>query len=112
MDEESDDGSDDSMQDPQEAIKTVEQRQKGQTPPIKVQVVVHKVSIPMEVDTGASVAIMSESTYHKLWPRRGLSISTIRLQTYSKELIKAVGTISDWQRRWSHRIEKEVVDQD
>ena len=31
----------------------------------------------MEVDTGASVSIMSQNTYHKLWPRRGLSTSAI-----------------------------------
>ena len=32
------------------------------------QVEVDKVSIPMEVDTGASVSIISENQYHKLWP--------------------------------------------
>ena len=31
---------------------------------------------------------MSEATYHKLWPRRGLSAANIRLQTYSKEPIE------------------------
>ena len=46
----------------------------------------------MEVDTGASVSIMSENRYHELWPRRGLSTSTIRLQTYSKEPITVVGS--------------------
>ena len=45
----------------------------------------------MEVDTGASVSIMSETLYHKLWPRRGLKEPTIRLQTYSKEPIPVVG---------------------
>ena len=45
----------------------------------------------MEVDTGASVSIMPETLYHKLWPRRGLKESTIRLQTYSKEPIGVVG---------------------
>ena len=66
VDEESDSCSDDSVQDTQELIKTVEQRQKGPSPPIKVHVEVDKVSIPMEVDTGASVAIISENTYHRL----------------------------------------------
>ena len=45
----------------------------------------------MEVDTGASVSIMSEAVYHKLWPGRSLSTSPIRLQTYSKELMAVVG---------------------
>ncbi len=48
-------------------IMTVKQRQDGRTPPIKVHVEVDKVSIPMEVDTAASVSIMSENQYHKLW---------------------------------------------
>ena len=30
--------------------------------------------------------------YHKLWPRRGLGTSLIRLQTYSKEPIAVVGS--------------------
>ena len=59
-------------------IMTIKQRQDGHTPPIKVHVEVEKVSIPMEVDTGASVSIMSENRYHKFWPRRGLSTSAIR----------------------------------
>ena len=33
----------------------------------------------MEVDTGASVSIMCETLYRKLWPRRGLNTTTIRL---------------------------------
>ena len=48
-------------------------------------------SVPMEVDTGASVSIMPETLYRQLWPRRGLKETTIRLQTYSKEPISVVG---------------------
>ena len=44
----------------------------------------------MKVDTGASVSIMPGTLYHKLWPRRGLKETTIRLQTHSKEPIPAV----------------------
>ena len=44
-------------------IMTVKQRLDGHTPPIKVHVEVEKISIPMEVDTGASVSIMSENRY-------------------------------------------------
>ena len=81
VDEESDAESDDSMQ----PILTVERGCDGRQPPIKEHVEVDKCSIPMEVDTCASVSIMSETMYHKLWPRRGLSTTTVRLQTYSKE---------------------------
>ena len=41
------------------------------SPPIKVHVEVDKISIPMEVDTGASVSVKSENVYYRLWPRRG-----------------------------------------
>ena len=88
VDEESDAESDDSMQ----PILTVKQGCDGRQPPIKVHVGVDKCSIPMEIDTGASVSIMSETTYHKLWPRRGLSTTTVRLQTYSKEPIVVVSS--------------------
>jgi hypothetical protein len=61
-------------------------------PPIKVQVGVDKYMVTMEVDTGASMTIMSKPTYHKLWPGRSLSHSSIKLQNYSKEPIPVVGT--------------------
>ena len=44
-------------------------------------------SVPMEVDTGASMSIMSEATYYKLWPRRSQSTTHIRLLTYSNRCI-------------------------
>ena len=34
--------------------------------PLKVRVSVNKVDIDMEVDTGASVSIISEETYNRL----------------------------------------------
>ena len=46
----------------------------------------------MEVDTGASVSIMAENLFYKLWPRRSLRETAIRLQTYSKEPIVVLGT--------------------
>ena len=38
----------------------------------------------MEVDTGASVSIMPENVYHKLWARQDLKQTTIKLfkETY------------------------------
>ena len=59
-------------------------------PPIKVQVEINCCNVPIEVDTGASVSIMLENLYHKLWPRRGLKQTAIKLQTYSKEPIPVV----------------------
>ena len=48
--------------------------------------------ITMEVDTGASMSIMAENTFNKLWPRRGLDSTNVKLQNYSKEPIPVVGT--------------------
>ena len=55
-------------------------------PPIKVQVGVDDCLIGMEVDTGASVIIMAETTYNRLWPGRSLAICDVKLCTFSKEL--------------------------
>ena len=69
-------------------IMTVKQRQDGHTPPIKVLVEVDKVSIPMEVDTGASVSTISENKYHKLWPRRSLSTSLLDCRSTQRNLLQ------------------------
>ena len=89
VDEESDSSSDDFAY----AVGTVRQGHSGRVPPIKVQIMIDDCSVPMEIDTGAAVSLMAEAMYHKLWPGRGLSASNIRLQTYSKEPIKVVGTV-------------------
>ena len=48
----------------------------------------------MEVDTGASFSIMSETetTFQSLWPERRLDCTEVRLQSYSKETIPVVGS--------------------
>ena len=63
----------------------------GKMPPLKVCLQVDECEIPMEIDTGASMSIMSETTYRKLWPTRELEVSDVKLQTYSKEPIPVVG---------------------
>ena len=47
----------------------------------------------MEVDTGASVSIMSEGQYKQLWPGRSLRVSAIRLETYSKQSLVVLGSL-------------------
>jgi len=46
----------------------------------------------MNLDTGASVSIMSETKKKQLWPGRSLSPSQLKLQTYSKEHLVVVGS--------------------
>ena len=50
-------------------------------PPISVCVQCDGKEVAMELDTGASVSLMSENVYHKLWPGRSLDSTTVRLQT-------------------------------
>ena len=45
----------------------------------------------MEVDTGASLSIISEDTYRKIWPTKELEASNVKLQTYAKEPLLVVG---------------------
>ena len=46
----------------------------------------------MEVDTGASVSIMPETTFQRLWPGRRLDCTEDRLLSYSKETIPVMGS--------------------
>lgn len=47
----------------------------------------------MKVDTGASVSLASETTYHCYWPNKPLSTSAVVLRTYSGEQIKVIGSL-------------------
>ena len=59
-------------------------------PPIKVKVKLDDCLVDIEVDTGASISMMSKSTFRQLWPGRHLEPSPIRFQTYLKEPIPVV----------------------
>ena len=61
-------------------------------PPIKVPVSIEGTTVCMELDTGASVSLVSESQYKQLWPGRSLDPSDINLQTYSKEPLVVMGS--------------------
>ena len=66
-------------------------RRNSKLPPLKVQVEVDKCLISREVCTCASMSIMAETTYSRLWSERRLSTKTVRLCTYLKEPIPVVG---------------------
>ena len=51
----------------------------------------------MELDTGATVSLISEITYHKLWPESQqpqLHSSSRQLQTYTGEELAVRGSLS------------------
>ena len=47
----------------------------------------------MELDTGASVSVMSEKLYKQFLPGRSLSTTPIRSQTYSKQPLDVIGSV-------------------
>lgn len=61
------------------------------SPPITVKITIDNCLVKMEVDTGASMSIMSQSIFSQLWPGRSLYTTDVRLQSYSKEPIPVVG---------------------
>ena len=60
------------------------------SPPIVVRVCVNGVELD---DTGASVSLMGEVNYSKLFPECPLGPSEVRLQTYLGEAIPVVGSV-------------------
>ena len=65
--------------------------------PIQVTVNVNGVDITMEVDTGASVSIISESTYRKYWEKGQappIVPSRTNLKTYTGEQLSIKGVIN------------------
>ena len=64
--------------------------------PITVNISADGKNLRMDLDTGAAVSVMSERTYHSLWPQDGPSLqpTTINLRTYTGEPIRIKGSIS------------------
>ena len=63
-----------------------------------VTVKLNQISTNMEVDTGASVSLISKDTYDKLWPNSAaappLKQSSVLLRTYTGEHLEIVGSVS------------------
>lgn len=56
--------------------------------------IVNGVRMPMELDTGASISIVSQATVKKLLLYAKLSKSDVILMTYSGEHLKVLGEIA------------------
>ena len=61
--------------------------------PIQVQVLVNKKELTMEVDTGAAVSIISNSTRKALFPNFQLHESNLVLKTYTEEPMKIIDNL-------------------
>ena len=66
--------------------------------PITVEMSLNNTSVTMEMDTGATLSVMSKHTYHTMWPTEAdappLRPSNAKLQTYTGESIKVLGAIN------------------
>ena len=67
---------------------------KDSTSRIMLEPTVDGVRLPMELDTGASVSIVSQDTVKRLLPNVKVTNSDVILKTYSGERLKVVGEIS------------------
>ena len=56
-----------------------------------VNVYANGKSLPMEVDTGAAVSIISEETWKNIFPNSTLCSSDLSLTTYSNENLSVIG---------------------
>ena len=65
----------------------------GKATPWNVIVDMEGVSVSMQVDTGASLSLMSETTFREYWPQRELVPSEVRLSSYSGESIPVLGSV-------------------
>ena len=60
---------------------------------LKVGIVIDKQPVEMVVDTGASLSIISENTFRKNWPEQVLREASIKIRTYTGELLKVKGCV-------------------
>ena len=69
----------------------------GKNHPLTVKVKINNADLQMEVDTGATLSIISKKTYERLWPTQKLApllkFSHATLKTYTGEQIKVLGSI-------------------
>ena len=61
--------------------------------PYLVTLHVDGVPLQMEIDTGSSLSLISESTFWRLWPNRTLEDSLTNLTMYSGAQLQVLGTV-------------------
>ena len=63
------------------------------TSPIMISIKINDKQVPMELDTGDAVSLVSEDTYKLHWSEHQLQESTARLKTYSGEHLEVLGSV-------------------
>ena len=62
--------------------------------PVEVQVMVNAKQLMMEVDTGTTLSIISESARKVVFPNEKLRLSNISVKTYTEEQMQVTGILS------------------
>ena len=57
----------------------------------KVTLTIESKSVLMDIDTGASLSLVSEHTYQELWPTVPLQKTSVTLTTYTGTPLKVLG---------------------
>ncbi|XP_037560807.1 uncharacterized protein K02A2.6-like [Dermacentor silvarum] len=70
--------------------------------PYRVEVSVNGTSLIMELDTGASVSVVSEETFHRTFPSCRLEPSSVMLKGYTGELSPVQGSLPATVRLGNH----------
>ena len=80
----------------------------GKATPWNVSVDIEGITVSMQLDTGASLSLMCESTFRELWPERNLSPSQVRLCSYSGDPISVLGSVVTYKTQ-CHKVTLIVV---
>ena len=62
--------------------------------PYKVMLTIESKAVQMEIDTGASLSLVSEQTYHELWLTAPLQTTSVKLKTYTGTPLKVLGLMN------------------
>ena len=62
--------------------------------PLTFQVKVNKVDLPMELDTGASLSVISEQIYNSFFSNEQLQPTDVTLRTYSGKELNILGSLT------------------
>ena len=62
--------------------------------PYKVTLTIEGKPVQMDIDTGASLSLISEQTFLELWPSATLQQTSIQLKTYTGTPVKVVGVLN------------------
>ena len=73
-----------------------------------VHLKLNEQQVLMQVDTGAAVTLMSESTQRELFPKAELKQSSVKLHTYTTEFIAVLGTM-EVQVKYGEYVGKQVL---